>query len=502
MERAESGPVADGQNGDEGAYIYDQVYYPSYVHQVADPDLLCAAGQFYGWQGPDPATATILEIGCCDGLNLISLAAEYPGARCLGFDLSAAAIEQGRELVAAAGLTNVRLEHADILTFPREGEQFDYILCHGVLSWVPQEVRGAIFEVIGGRLAPGGAAYVGYDALPAAAIKPLIVDFLLRHVDGIGNVPEQVQAAIEIIDTLARNQHPRSRLRPQLDDVVENHPNFSPAYFLHDWLVPAYAPLSVRDFAAAASVCGLAFAGDISLSDLLSADIDAAGQALLRASMGSLVSFAADLDLLRGSRMYRTDLLVRADAPPPGLSRPPFLTYCYTEERTEGVDAEGRRTVTLSMPRRGSITLVEPQQIAVADWIADRSPDEVSVDEVAAGSGVGRAEVEALLRRFAMMGILDIHSTPQPFTLSPGERPLAGRLARAMASGDGTLASLRHCSVWVEEPMRRAILQLSDGTRTRAGIARALTEGGDRPVSVAEVDARITALAKLRLFAA
>jgi hypothetical protein len=154
------------------------------------------------------------------------------------------------------------------------------------------------------------------------------------------------------------------------------------------------------------------------------------------------------------------------------------------------------------MPRRGSITLAEPQQIAVADWIADRSPDEVSVDEVAAGSGVGRAEVEALLRRFAMMGILDIHSTPQPFTLFPGERPLAGRLARAMASGDGTLASLRHCSVWVEEPMRRAILQLSDGTRTRAGIARALTEGGDRPVSVAEVDARITALAKLRLFAA
>ena len=143
--------------GRRDTYIFDEVPYPSYVHDVADPDHLCAAGQFYGWAAHDPATASVLEIGCFDGLNLMTVAAAFPQSRCVGFDLSADAIERGRHHAAQAGLQNIRLEHGDILTYPRDGQQFDYVLVHGVLSWVPPSVRIALFELIAARLAPGGS---------------------------------------------------------------------------------------------------------------------------------------------------------------------------------------------------------------------------------------------------------------------------------------------------------------------------------------------------------
>ena len=54
----------------------------------------------------------------------------------------------------------------DIAAFELGGERFDYIVCHGVYSWVPPSVRDAILRISAHNLAEGGIAYVSYNVYP------------------------------------------------------------------------------------------------------------------------------------------------------------------------------------------------------------------------------------------------------------------------------------------------------------------------------------------------
>src|SRR3954468_1608129 len=119
------------------AFAYDQVAYPSPILEDLTPERLRASAMLHGFDAPDPKTASLLEIGCGDGINVLAFAAVAPHAKAVGFDLSFDAIERGRALLARTGLDNADLHVGDILSYPRAGEQFDYITCHGVFSWVP-----------------------------------------------------------------------------------------------------------------------------------------------------------------------------------------------------------------------------------------------------------------------------------------------------------------------------------------------------------------------------
>ena len=122
-------------------FAYDRVAYPAYVVEGLAPNRLRAAALLHGWRAPDPLNASVLEIGCGEGMNLMpSLRFRRTPAR------SASTFRPRRSSAAAAwsrhaGSTNVDLHVGDALTYPRDGEKFDYIICHGVLSWVPEPVR-------------------------------------------------------------------------------------------------------------------------------------------------------------------------------------------------------------------------------------------------------------------------------------------------------------------------------------------------------------------------
>ena len=104
---------------------------------------------------PDVARARVLEIGCEAAGNLIPFAVTHPLARTVGIDLSQVHIDQGRRRVRALGLDNVELMHGDVahLDLAAVG-QFDFMICHGVYSWVPDEVQDAILAAWGQLLSP------------------------------------------------------------------------------------------------------------------------------------------------------------------------------------------------------------------------------------------------------------------------------------------------------------------------------------------------------------
>jgi hypothetical protein len=461
----------------------EDVPYVDSVQLKLTPDKMAVAALLRGLSPPDPRTASFLEIGGARCINTLGVAAAHPDARCVGFDLSAGMIESGRALGAAAGLKNADLQQADILTYPRDGEKFDYIACHGVYTWVPQAVRDGIIEIIGARLAPGGIAYIGYDALPAAAGKRELSRFLISQVGHIADVAERVDAAVLIATVLRRNQRENSRLKPLLDLLVGHSPNFKRNYFYHDWLIPDYAPISLADLARAVAPHGLAYAGNAALYDLRVHEFDEAGQALIAAAGDDLVRRNTTLDLLWGVLSFRADLFVHAHAQPPAAAEPlRQLRFSAGSTSVESIEDPGLRRI--------------------AAVLAEAAPDELGFGELRARTGYSEAELDRLLAHDQVLVLFEIHASAQPFTSAPGERPRASPLVRAMLAHGEEAVSLRHEKLTISDPVMRLILVLADGSRTDADIAAGVSEVFGAPAAAGQVREAIDRLAARRLFAA
>jgi SAM-dependent methyltransferase len=142
---------------------YDDVPYTSYPYVRTSPDRLCTLARFFGVPAPAPSRARVLELGCASGGNLLPMADALPEAQFVGIDLSARQIEDGRALAQEAGLENIELRHASILDVDASWGSFDYVICHGVYSWVPPDVQRHILAIGRDCLSEGGVAYISYN---------------------------------------------------------------------------------------------------------------------------------------------------------------------------------------------------------------------------------------------------------------------------------------------------------------------------------------------------
>ena len=61
-------------------------------------------------------------------------------------------------------------------------EPFDYIIAHGVYSWVPDPVRDRILAICSESLSPNGVAYVSYNTYPGGHIRDMVREMMLFHV--------------------------------------------------------------------------------------------------------------------------------------------------------------------------------------------------------------------------------------------------------------------------------------------------------------------------------
>ena len=122
---------------EQNEYAYDAIPYRGYPRFETHPDGLAVRATLFGLEPPALDGARILEIGCGDGGNLIPIAQSLPEATCHGIDLSETQIEMGREVIEAVGLENITLKQGAIGDLAERDEApWDFILCHGVYSWV------------------------------------------------------------------------------------------------------------------------------------------------------------------------------------------------------------------------------------------------------------------------------------------------------------------------------------------------------------------------------
>ena len=134
------------------AHRYDEIPYDALPHRATHPGRMATVAALVGHVAADPDRCSVLEVGCSSGSNLIAMAVSLPAARFVGCDLSPRAIAEGRRTIEALALTNVTLVEGDLAALPSEHGVFDFIVAHGVYSWVPAHVRDGLLALADARL--------------------------------------------------------------------------------------------------------------------------------------------------------------------------------------------------------------------------------------------------------------------------------------------------------------------------------------------------------------
>ncbi len=287
--------------------------YARLVHRFTHPERIARTARLRGFEPAPVSTARVLELGCASGDNLVGIAYGLPEASFVGVDLSVRQIEAGRRRVADLGLGNVALRSGDLRDVDESWGVFDYVLAHGVLSWVPEPVRLRLFEVCRERLSPAGIAFVSYNALPGWRFRRLVRDVFLAGAAGGWEPRERVRLARERLDLVAKNvfdaASPWGRYLAARLKELENE---SDGEFMHEFLDEQNEAFALRDVAGRAAAAGLEHLGDAQESYVTEEPTTQVRRAL--EALPDEIAREELLDVLR-ERTLRQSLFVHAGGP-------------------------------------------------------------------------------------------------------------------------------------------------------------------------------------------
>lgn len=462
---------------------YDAIAYAASANPATHPNRLATIATLLGHAAAAPAHARVLEVGCNDGSNLIPMAVSLPHASFVGCDLSPVAIEAGRTAIEALGLGNVTLLCEDLAALDPALGPFDFIVAHGVYSWVPAPVRDALFALASRTLARNGVMFVSFNTLPGCRVRQAAWEIVRHHVSGIDEPHARLAAARTVARLVAEGGASQvaadEAVRAELRALAERNDS----QLFHDDLAVPNDAVYFRDFVAHAGRHGLAYLAEADLHTMSGAGVSAAARQFL--STLDALTREQYLDFVR-LRRYRESLLRRADAQLFAALHPARVAAMHVSAdasllRAAQAGKVGNLARDLD-PAGGGGGPVRN----LLEALIRAAPAALPVTEVRmllANGGAAARPLETFLRDAYVGAIVNLHVHPPALVAAAGERPLASPLARWQAARQEELTTLTHTRVRVPDPHARRLLTLLDGTRDRAALTAATAatwRGGGR----------------------
>lgn len=425
----------------------------------------------------------MLELGCGDGGNALAIAQILPHCQVVGIDAARGPIEQGRDLAREAGLENVELHVGDLVELAEPGRlaEFDYIIAHGVYSWIPPRVRGALLECCRRSLAPHGVAFISYNAYPGSYLRDMARDILAYHLRGVDTPGERLARAHGLMETIVESETPTPYARV-LREHLERMLAAGDALLYHDDLALVSTPFYFHEFIEHAVAHELQFLSEAQLADSQLREMPVSAGRLIAELPDDVVVREQYLDFFT-NRMFRQTLLVHA-----GLVIRRELHDHHVEDLAAASPArwDGER---FAIPDGPAMTTNDPAVTAAMHELGECWPGWLSfrelVNRIARRLGVDALPQEAelrlrgtLLEAYAARLILLASSRP-PVVGHVPERPRASALARAQArAGRPVITTLLGENRALESGLERELLLCLDGQRDEAALVSQL--GADR----------------------
>ncbi len=479
---------------------YEALPYEGNAYTHSHPDALATLAFLMGMTPAPVERCRVLELGCAQGANLVPMAAALPESHFMGLDLSPRQIAFARTLAADLGLKNLTLHSRSILDIDPSLGQFDYIICHGVYSWVEPEVQEKILAICKHNLAPQGLAYVSYNCFPGWHMRYVARDLMLFHTRGIKATADKVQKARRFLNAFVELfPEPDCTYHRLLKDQAALMADASDWYVCHEQLEPTNLACYFHEFMERARRHGLQFVGETGFQTT-----EAAWPAGLREKIEDRLGDRLDqeqyFDFLT-SRTFRQTVLCHGDLPLAPRPLAQRLMRCGLiagaapkVEHASAVSNEG-----IEFHSQGQTTITnEPIVKAALLSLHEARPRWLPFDELwqkAAGQlpepppAVMRPAFAMLLLQCWLWNLVQVQLRPAPLCLAIGERPIAFPVARWQArNGAQMVTSIRHHMIQLDE-INAQLLPLLDGTRDREQLQRDLGQPAD-------LEQRLQALAR------
>lgn len=256
-----------GYYADSG-YVYG--YYPETM-----PMRLRWAALAQGQEAPS-RNFRYLDAGCGQGFNLILAAAAHPESEFVGLDFMPGHIAHGRDLAKRCGLSNIRFLEADFVHLAADPAaikalgDFDYVVCHGIATWISPEVKAPLFSLVGHLLKPGGIFYNSYNTLPGwLSVTPFqhLVRLQQQGKMGAGQGTEAIATARAIMDTLLEHGALAQHF-PTLKARIASMAELDPAYLVQELNNQFWQPVFVSQMIDDLSAVKLDYLGTATLGDM------------------------------------------------------------------------------------------------------------------------------------------------------------------------------------------------------------------------------------------
>ncbi len=293
-------------------YVLDTSYTWGF-YSGQSPALINYAARLNGIETrPVEEPFTYLELGCGNGLTACVLADALPQGEFYAVDLNPEHIDNGKGIADEAGLENlnfIRGAFEDLVSekFP----EFDYIVLHGVYSWVSDEVRRDIVTVIRKYLKPGGLVYVSYNALPGwAPLMPLREIMLSYGALHGGTSLDRAAEGLRYLTFLRERKAAYFERNPGTGQMLDMLLKQDLRYLAHEYLNESWHPLYFSQVATEMAGADLSFCGSADIArNYLDLTIPEEFQPLLRTANNDLVR-ETHKSLILNER-FRSDLFCR-----------------------------------------------------------------------------------------------------------------------------------------------------------------------------------------------
>ncbi len=287
---------------------YDSYPYISYPFAATHPYHLNSLATLFGMNPPKVETARVLELGCAGGGNIIPHAVNYPNAHFVGLDISKMQIDEANKEKTNLGLTNIEFHHCSITDIDEKFGKFDYIICHGVFSWVPEFVRSKILEIYSKNLTPNGLAYVSYNTLPGWNMVRTIRDMMRYHSAGFATIPEKVIQSKLLLnfiqDSIEGSKSPYAEVLKTEAELLSKQQD---SYLAHEHLEETNQQFYFHEFMAEAAKYNLQYLSDASVASMYLGNMPAKAVETLK-SINDIVRTEQYMDFIT-NRRFRSTIL-------------------------------------------------------------------------------------------------------------------------------------------------------------------------------------------------
>lgn len=288
---------------------YDEFPYEGTPFFKSHPDQLAVIGNLFG-MNPIPVTnCRVLELGCGCGANIIPMASHLPGSEFIGVDLSRVHVDTANEIIKQAELSNITIKHASIMDIEDSWGKFDYIIAHGVYSWVPDEIQEKILSVSSNNLSSDGIVYISYNTYPGWHSRESIRNMMLFHCEQFSAPKEKVKHARALIEFLENSVSPNEEhYGMMLKTELKRIRKLKDYYLFHEYLEDINKPVYFHQFIKQARGHNLQYLGDASFGSMIASGLPENTKKILNKISTDILSSGQYLDFLC-NKTFRSTLL-------------------------------------------------------------------------------------------------------------------------------------------------------------------------------------------------